>query len=82
MFINKPFGDLIRLCRSEIGQYLLVAIFVGSITIAASVTLIRTDYRNGLAEQRLDAIEYAEHVRTQIQNSLNSYGDLDRKSVV
>jgi signal transduction histidine kinase len=76
VFINKLFSDLIRCLRAEIGKYLLVAVFVGSIAVAASVTLIRTDFRNGLAEQRLEAIGYAEHVRSQVESTLNSYGIL------
>jgi signal transduction histidine kinase len=76
VFINKLLSDLLRCLRTEIGQNLLVAVFVGLIAVAISVTLIRTDFRNGLTEQRLDAIEYAEHVRFQVERTLDSYGVL------
>lgn len=74
MFLKKLFDNLLRLWRKETGQYFLVAVFVGSVATAAAVTLIRTDYRNGLAEQRLDTIRFAEWLHTRVETTLQGYG--------
>ena len=74
--MKKLFDSLLRLWRRETGQYFLVAVFVGSIAMAAALTLIRTDYRNGLAEQRLETIRFLDRLHSQVETTLQGYGVL------
>ncbi len=71
--MNKLLSDILRFRQTEVGQYILAGIFVGSIATAASLTLLRTDFRNGLAEQRLAAERSVEHIEQAIDNTLHSY---------
>jgi len=74
VFLKSLVNILLGLWRAEVRQYVLVAIFVGSIATAAALTLIRTDYRNGLAEQRLETIRFAERLHVQTETTLQGYG--------
>ena len=74
MFSKTLVDNLLRLWRADVRQYVLVAIFVGSIATAAALTLIRTDYRNGLAEQRLETIRFSERLHAQVETTLQGYG--------
>jgi len=76
VFLKRLLNNLLHLWGAEVRQYILVAIFVGSIATAAAVTLIRTDYRNGLSEQRLDAIRFFERLHFRVETTLDGYGVL------
>ena len=76
MFLQKKIRKMIRACGSEVGQYVLVAALIGGVATIASLVLLQSDLRNGLAEQRLEAVEQAEAISNDVEATLEAYGVL------